>query len=296
MVGREVQPARAVPEVVEAHLVGPQALAHDVGRGEYAHAAAEGADVGDLRGDVRRRVTTGDRTRLEARAGGQPVGPDPGSHAVQAQRAPVVAAEVVREQVPPPPPGHEVVRLHPPSGDRAVVGGVVELEDAAVAARGTDRDEGRGVDGRHRPQRGHRRDGHGRHATAQAAREDALELHERADRRLAEAGHPDATGSGRRLERHRDGDGLLVVEQQRRELRAGPEAVAAGRTQVHLDRVVEGPQLVDVAAHRAHRHPEPVGQFRAGPLGAGLQQREQAQQAGGGLEHPAILAREAVRR
>ena len=69
-----------------------------------------------------------------------------------------------------------------------------------------------------------------------------------------------------------DRDGLGVVEQQRRQLAAGAEPVAAGDAGRGLDRVAERAQLVDVAADRARPDLEPVGELLAGPFPADLEQ------------------------
>ena len=71
-----------------------------------------------------------------------------------------------------------------------------------------------------------------------------------------------------------DGHGhrLGVVEQQRRQLAAGAQPVAAGHAGRGLDRIAERAQLVDVAADRARADLEPVGQLLAGPFAANLEQ------------------------
>jgi len=104
---------------------------------------------------------------------------------------------------------------------------------------------------------------------------------EGAEGRLLDAGDG-AAGGGPQAEG--DGDGLVVVEQQRRELRPGAEAVAA-RAGRGVHGVTEVAQLLDVAAHGPRVHLEPPGQGRTGPLARRLQETEEAQQAGGGFEH-----------
>ncbi len=86
----------------------------------------------------------------------------------------------------------------------------------------------------------------------------------------------------------RDRDRLGVVEQQRRQLAAGAEPVAAGDPRRGLDRVAERPQLVDVAADRAGPDLESIGELLPGPLAPKLQQREQREQAGGRLDHLSV--------
>ena len=91
----------------------------------------------------------------------------------------------------------------------------------------------------------------------------------------------------------RDGDGLVVVEQQRRQVRAGGEAVAAGGPGRGVDRVAERPEPVDVAAEGAGAHAEALGELRARPEPVGLQQREEQQRPFGRVSrrpwHPSPL-------
>ena len=68
------------------------------------------------------------------------------------------------------------------------------------------------------------------------------------------------------------GDRLGVVEQQRRQLAAGAQPVAAGDAGRGLDRIAERAQLVDVAADRAGADLEAVGELLAGPFPAHLEQ------------------------
>ena len=63
------------------------------------------------------------------------------------------------------------------------------------------------------------------------------------------------------------------------------EPVAAGRPGHRLDRVAELAQAVDVAPDGAPGDPEPLGQRRARPVAAGLQQREEVEEAAGGVAH-----------
>ena len=118
--------------------------------------------------------------------------------------------------------------------------------------------------------------------TAQAVGQDLLELGQRPHRRLLDPG--DLPGGGR-AQADGDRDRLLVVEQQRRQLGAGAQAVAAGDPRRRLDRVAERAQLVDVATDRARANLEPLSELGAGPLAPHLQQREQRQQACRGLDH-----------
>ena len=117
---------------------------------------------------------------------------------------------------------------------------------------------------------------------AQPGRQHLLELGQRAHRGLLDPGDRAAGG---RAQPDRDRDGLLVVEQQRRQGRAGAEPVAAGDAGGGVHRVAEVAQPVDVAADGARGDPQPLGQLGAGPVAPGLQQRQQAQQPRRGLQH-----------
>ena len=115
----------------------------------------------------------------------------------------------------------------------------------------------------------------------QSRRQNLFELDEGTHGRLLDAGHR-AAGGGAQPDR--DGDRLLVVEQQRWELRAGTEPVA-GDAGGRVHRVAEGAQLVDVAADGPHVDFEALGQLGAGPVAGGLQQGQQAEQPRRGFQH-----------
>ena len=83
---------------------------------------------------------------------------------------------------------------------------------------------------------------------------------------------PSHAVAGRRAQPDRDGDGLLVVEEQRRQLGPGTELVAAAGARARVDRVAELAQLVDVAPDGPGSDAEPVGEVGAGPVPVGLQQ------------------------
>jgi hypothetical protein len=85
------------------------------------------------------------------------------------------------------------------------------------------------------------------------------------------------------------GHRLLVVQQQRRQGTATAEAIAAGDPRPRVDRIAELAQPADVVPDSPAADPEPIRQFWTGPVTASLEQREEAQQARGSLEHPPIL-------
>ena len=73
----------------------------------------------------------------------------------------------------------------------------------------------------------------------------------------------------------RDRGRLAGGEQQRRHPVAGPQAVAAGRAALGLDRDPQRPQRLDVAPYRARVDAEPRRQLRATRRGAVLERLEQ---------------------
>jgi hypothetical protein len=139
-----------------------------------------------------------------------------------------------------------------------------------------------GIDGRacdrhrdrRRPERGD--------PPSQMRRQNLLELDEGADGGLLDAGHR-CPGGGPQPDR--DGDRLVLVEQQRRHRRAGAQPVAAGRPGQRLDRVAERAQALDVAPDRATGDIKPRRQLRTRPVATSLKQRQEVEQPAGGLEH-----------
>lgn len=106
----------------------------------------------------------------------------------------------------------------------------------------------------------------------QPGRQHLLEFDQGAERGLADTAHPADRGRAQG-DRHRDG--FLVVELQRRQLRARLEVVAAVDALHRAHRVVQRAQFVDIAAHRAGADLQALGELVAGPFAPGLQQCEQ---------------------
>jgi hypothetical protein len=110
---------------------------------------------------------------------------------------------------------------------------------------------------------------------AQPGRHDLPDCVQRACRRFFDAG----TSGDSDLECDGEGDGLLVVEQQRGQLRTSLKPVSAvGAFDGHYG-VTELAQAVDIAAHGARADVQPFGQQRPRPVPARLEQREQRQQS-----------------
>ena len=107
-------------------------------------------------------------------------------------------------------------------------------------------------------------------------RQDLLDLGQRAQRGLLDPGHRAAR---RRAQADRHRHRLVVLEQQRRQVRAGLEPVATDGAAIRVDRVAEAAQALDVLADRPGAHLEPLGELRAGPVARRLEQREQAEES-----------------
>ncbi|GGX11001.1 hypothetical protein GCM10010383_46450 [Streptomyces lomondensis] len=165
---------------------------------------------------------------------------------------------------------------------------VLEAQPFGVPAQvGEFGEHGRVDRGGHRAaEHGHGDGVEGAHAAAQPVGQHLFQLGEGPYGGLADA--LDAL-SGGRAQPDRHGHGLVVVQQQRRQLGARAQLVAAARAGAGVDRVAELAQPVHVPAQGAGAHAEPVGQVGAGPLAVGLEQGQQTQQACRGLQHGASL-------
>ncbi|BEK89200.1 DeoR family transcriptional regulator [Nocardia seriolae] len=165
------------------------------------------------------------------------------------------------------------------------MGAVVETQPVVVANGRGEGGEGVGIHARAAGGHGDRGLLQRGHPMAQPRRQHLFDFGQRPQRTLLDAGDG-ATGRG--PQPHGHGNGLLVVEQQRRQVRARAQPIS-GRTGDGVHGIAEGAQLFDIPAHGAHVHLELRGQFRAAPLARGLQQRQQAQQSGRGFQHFPIL-------
>jgi len=135
--------------------------------------------------------------------------------AVDAEGAPVVAVEVVREEVPPSCEDDQAVRLDVALRCGAVARGVRERKPHGVVTRaGNDVEDVRRDRGRRlAPRREHRRATERVGALAQPRREQRQRLRERADRRLCD---PCDLIVGRGVQPDDERDGFVVVEHERR--------------------------------------------------------------------------------
>ncbi len=210
-----------------------------------------------------------------------------GSHAIDAEGAPVGPVDVPGHQVPALVPVHEAVRLGATLGGLAAPVGVVESKPAVVAAGRGEIGQDPWVDARSRPMADVQRVRLQRVDLApQSRREDLLELGQCSQRGLLDPGHRTA---GRGPQPDRDSDGFLVVEQQRRQRRARLEPIAADRAARGVDRVAERAQAVDVVPDRPSADLEPVGELSTGPVAWRLEQREQSEESRRGSQdetHP----------
>ena len=165
-------------------------------------------------------VVGGDVPRCERRT---VRGPQP--HPVDAEGAPVVPVHVPRDEVPAAPAVDQSVRLHrsPRRQPRRRV--VVEAQLLMVPAGGDDRSEHVRIHLALVRRQGQRVGPQGVDAVPQARGEHLLQLRQRPDRGLLDAGDRAARGGP---QADRDGHGLLVVEEQGRHRPLGAEPVAAG--------------------------------------------------------------------
>jgi hypothetical protein len=175
---------------------------------------------------------------------------------------------VAGDEVPPTLPGDQVVGL-----DLHGVVAVVAADAVVVADRQRDGLEDGSVDRRvldvavrvGRPGRG-RLDQCGELA-AEPVGQHLLQLGEGAGAGLLDAG--DARGRAQ-PDGHRHG--FLVVEEEGRQLRPDPEAIAAAGSADGVDGVPQLPEPGHVVANRSVGHVEAARQVRAGPVGPRLEQ------------------------
>ena len=181
------------------------------------------------------------------------------------------------------------MRVHAPGWRRGVRSGVVEAQCLAGVDGGAEGHKYLGLDLRIRPWSGAFDVGDPQRvdAVAQPRGHDLADGRQGPRSGLLDAG----TGGGRRLERDGEGDGLLVVEQQRRQVRTGAEPIAAVRALRGRDRVPEFAQAVHVAADGTGADRQPLGQQRPRPVPASLQQAKQCEQSRGCLRHVASIRR-----
>ena len=177
---------------------------------------------------------------------------------VEAERAPVVAPDVPRDEVPPPSGGHELVRLDQPARVVAVASAVVEPHLLAVATREREHRERVGVD-RRDPPSDHCNDAT-LVCTASTRRRNrsGSTCSSFASARSAVSSMPSIDALAGRAQPDRDRDGFVVVEQERRHVRAGREAVATAAAGRGVDGVAERAEAVDVAPQGARRSPRGV--------------------------------------
>ena len=274
-VGRGRPQLQHAPVPLGAHLShGARHHRTDVlGRGvdPHQHAQAVGPHRGAARDEVQR---VGSVVVPEG-----PVGGGRGHHPVEPEGAPVGAVHVVRRDVPPAAGVHDPDRLHLALDPGAADGGVVDARRRTPSASLGEDEEHVGVD---RVESG-TGEPHGglvdlAHPGPQSRGQDLLQLGERGHPGLLEArSRPRSRGA----QRQHDGDGLVVVEEQRRQCLAAQPAVAPRGSGLGLHRVTEVAQAGDVAAHRPRGHLEPLGELGTRPHGPRREQRQQAQQPGG---------------
>ncbi|GAA2508636.1 hypothetical protein GCM10010276_62680 [Streptomyces longisporus] len=108
----------------------------------------------------------------------------------------------------------------------------------------------------------------GAHPAAQPAGQHLLQLGEGPYGGLSDA--LDALPGGR-AQPDGDGDRLVVVQEQRRQLGARAQLVATAGAGAGVDGITQLAQAVHVPAHGARSDTETVGEIGAGPLAVGLE-------------------------
>ena len=114
-------------------------------------------------------------------------------------------------------------------------------------------------------------------SSAQTRRQHLLQFGERAHGGFFNAAYAAVGGRSQT-----DGycDCFIVIEQQRREVRSGTKLVAAAGARGGIHRIAQAAQLVDVAPQGAGGDFEALGELGSRPVAAGLEQGQQAEQAG----------------
>jgi hypothetical protein len=128
----------------------------------------------------------------------------------------------------------------------------------------------------------------GLEAAAHPGRHHLLELRQRPQRGLLDAAD---RARRRRWTARSPPRRLLLIEQERRQLGAGPEAVAAFHARRGLHRIAEIAQPLDVVADRRVSSPPAPAPARGPTRTPGLEEREQLQQPGRRLQHAGKPAR-----
>ena len=259
----------------------------DDGRGgvdEHVHLVAR-RDALDTGPDELRSVLS----RKLARDGVSPC--DPWfRQSVKAKGSPIEPGQVPCDEIPAPSQEDEPVRVHRPGARYTAAIGVVELQALAVPAGLGHRDQNTRIDtgGGLLPwkRNGHRckcvdsapeRSGHDLDHLAQRPQRGLLDAHNRA--RL-----------DRRVQPYADGDGFVVVEQERRKHGARRELVATIYAPSRLDGVAQVSEAVDVTTERPRRDLEASSQVGPRPVAPGLEQGQQAERARAGRGHLASIA------
>jgi hypothetical protein len=101
-------------------------------------------------------------------------------------------------------------------------------------------------------------------------RQDGIQLGKGACAGVLDAAH---SGDGAKTDGY--GDRLVVIQQQRWQLRANAEPVMAAWSAYRFDGIVEVPEALHVIADGASTYLEAPGQFCPAPDRAGLEQAEQ---------------------
>ena len=213
-------------------------------------------------------------------------------HAVQPEDPPIGTRPVEGDQVPLPGLGEQLGGFHVPLGLLPVGAHIVDPRQAVIAFCLRQRRQGPPGN----PGAGGWQCRHGirnrRDLGTNPRGQHLVEFRKGTQRGLADlvpaihGGHPQAS---------RQGDGLVVVEHQRRQGVTTRHAVPTVQTLHAVNLVAELPEPDDVAPDGSLCDPESLRQLGSRPRGAGLEQPEQSQYPVGDLAHDPSLARVADR-
>jgi hypothetical protein len=211
----------------------------------------------------------------------------PHLQAIHAERPPVAPVDVPGDQIPATSPADDAVRLDDaPALDVGPIA-VAEAQLLVLPARGGDRRQERSVDRGYAGGAGYRDDVQSLHPVAQARREDLLDLGHGPQRGFCDPAD-DPTRRGAQADR--DGDGFVIVQQQRWQCGAGTKAVATGALR-RVHRIPQVAQPLHVATDRPRADLETRRELGAGPYAPRLEEREEAEEARRRIGHSCDCAR-----
>ena len=201
---------------------------------------------------------------------------------VDPERPPVVAVQVVRDEVPKSVRCDQPVGLGP-SGSVLPLAGAVVKRDELVGLAGLGKaGQVCGGDRLHGAHQGYGRCPQRFDLALQSRGQEPVDP--RQHRQCSALNARDGK-SRRDTEEYRHGHGFVLVEQQRRHVSPDAQPVTACGPWGALNEVAQFADLLDVPADRPGVDPQPLGQVLAGPRGPTLQQGEEVQEPASGASH-----------